>query len=1035
MKLLILQLSDIHICDADDPVLIRGDKIVEAVRNVAYDLDLCVVVISGDVAYSGRDDQFMLALDFLQKIRDRLRSDLHSDCPVEFAIVPGNHDCDFDAGGPTRIMLLDGVLAQGKNAVIDTPMMKVCTEVQNQFFGLRDVLSEVAPVVTDQLYWEYSFEKNGERVLLRCCNTAWASRIKERAAQLYFPVDRLKKADAAAQLVITVFHHPYNWLVPPNHRDFRAKVEEASDIVLTGHEHEVTIRSQRSSKGETNVYIEGGALQETGNPNISQFNAILLDTGQRRQKVFSFGWDGSMYLPDNAEPEWEDYQVNKLRTSNQFELRDETITTLNDLGLTVTHPSRGDLGLNDVFVYPDLREVVYKVRESVRQVRGELLIDLIDEKGHLLITGADKSGKTSLTKRLFEDYRRGGSVPVLLNGQHSRFSGDEKMYAECVRSFEELYRSPNGETYRQLDRARRAVIIDDFHQLQLRKASVRDVLARLSEFAGYVVLVAHDVSHQVTSIIRDDLMTEGSLGFVEYRIQPFGHVRRNELAEKWFALDDAASANPTDVARRVVEAIRVMDTAIGNFVPPYPVVLLPILQALQYNEPVNTNASTYGYFFELLIRRALAKEATHEAVDVKLGYLTFLAGHCFSTGRLIITEKELRGIHGAYEKHTLLTVPFRQLIDSLVSSKLLHEANGSFTFEHSYVFYYFAALGIRDTLGSERTRKQVSELVETIHTEQSGNILLFVAHLTKDPFVVNAMLHKGKQIFSEAPEAHLRLEQSPLIGVEKSIAQMAYNESADSRRRLLERLDTIESNTGEHEAATPRYSLQSETETREEMDSEVAEMNKHLMRFSAAFRTLQILGQLLKNFIGTMDGDTKRRLADECIAIGLRTLGSYLAVIEHRGGGYAESLVEMMRAEDPNLSDEDLSRKARQSLFGLLHMATYGVVKRVSIAIGSPHLGQVYELLQAENGSPTIALVLTSLKLDQFSQFPESDILGLHLDFEDNTLADTVLRSLVINHFHIFDEAFGLKQRVCAKLGIQYKPSLTSNPREKLLKA
>jgi hypothetical protein len=116
-------------------------------------------------------------------------------------------------------------------------------------------------------------------------------------------------------------------------------------------------------------------------------------------------------------------------------------------------------------------------------------------------------------------------------------------------------------------------------------------------------------------------------------------------------------------------------------------------------------------------------------------------------------------------------------------------------------------------------------------------------------------------------------------------------------------------------------------------------------------------------------------------------------------------------------------------------MATYGVVKRVSIAIGSPHLGQVYELLQAENGSPTIALVLTSLKLDQFSQFPESDILGLHLDFEDNTLADTVLRSLVINHFHIFDEAFGLKQRVCAKLGIQYKPSLTSNPREKLLKA
>lgn len=1034
MKLLVVHLSDIHICDADDPVLARGEKIVDAVRNLAYDLDLCIVVLSGDAAFSGRDDQYMLAYEFLDGIRGRLRTDLHNGCSVEFAIVPGNHDCDFEAGGPTRDMLLDGVLAQ-QDAVIDSAMMSVCTEVQKEFIGFRDALSETAPAIVDQLYWEYRFKKGGEVVLLRCCNTAWASRFKERPGQLFFPLDRLRADETPAQLVISVFHHPYNWLVPPNHRAFRAKVEELSDIVLTGHEHEITVRSQQSSSGETNLYIEGAALQDTGNPNISQFNAVLFDTSQRRQKVFSFGWEGNLYVPNVTDPAWEDYQVNKLRTSSQFELKEEMEAFLSDLGLTVTHPSRGQLGLDDVFVYPDLREVLYKVRESARQVRTESLIELIDEKGQLLITGSDKSGKTSLIKRLFADYRRAGYVPVLLNGEHNRFSGDEKMFGECVRRFEEQYRSPGPEAYRQLDRGRRAIIVDDFHHLHLRKATVRDVLARLTEFAGHVLLVAHDVAHQVTSIIRDDLMTEGSLGFVEYRLQPFGHVRRNELAEKWFALDDAASSDPADVARRVVEAKRVMDTAIGNFVPPYPVILLPILQALQYNEPVNTNASTYGYFFELLIRRALAGGSTHEAVDVKLGYLTFLAGHCFASGRLTVSEKELREIHAAYEKHTLLTVPFRELVGSLTSSRLLREDSGNFSFQYSYVYYYFVALGLRDTLGTDATRGKITELVSTIHSEESGNILLFVAHLTKDPFVITEVLKKGKLIFAEVPEAHLRLEESPLIAIDQSIANAVYAEAADSRQRMLERLDTLESKTTQPEAPESRYAPPVRVSEREEMDKEMAEINQYLMRFGAAFRTLQILGQLLKNFIGTMDGETKRKLADECIAIGLRTLGSYLAVIENRGGEYAEALMEMMRADDPNLSDEDLSRKARQSLFGLLQIATYGVVKRVAGAIGSPHLGQVYEMLRAENDSPTIALILTALELDQFSDFPERELASLHLQLEGNTLADSVLLTLVINHFHVFDEAFGLKQRVCAKLGIKYKPALLMNPRAKLLKA
>src|SRR5205807_9361756 len=105
--------------------------------------------------------------------------------------------------------------------------------------------------------------------LIRCCNTAWLSEIREKQGGLFFPVERLKLAavperDAKDALLITIFHHPYSWLATTNARNFRKAIEESSDVVLTGHEHDFTKKTVTGLIGEVNQYIEGGALQEHG---------------------------------------------------------------------------------------------------------------------------------------------------------------------------------------------------------------------------------------------------------------------------------------------------------------------------------------------------------------------------------------------------------------------------------------------------------------------------------------------------------------------------------------------------------------------------------------------------------------------------------------------------------------------------------------------------------------------------------------------------------------------------------------------------
>ena len=57
MKLMLIHLSDIHIASEEDVITNRHSQIVNAVRNLDYSLDMCVVVVTGDVAFSGNDEQ------------------------------------------------------------------------------------------------------------------------------------------------------------------------------------------------------------------------------------------------------------------------------------------------------------------------------------------------------------------------------------------------------------------------------------------------------------------------------------------------------------------------------------------------------------------------------------------------------------------------------------------------------------------------------------------------------------------------------------------------------------------------------------------------------------------------------------------------------------------------------------------------------------------------------------------------------------------------------------------------------------------
>ena len=1027
MKILLIQLSDIHIKGPEDHILGKIEKIASSVRNLEYDLDACFLVISGDTAFSGSDEQYMLALDFVAELRDSLSKNLETPRGVDcIVVVPGNHDCDFL--GPTEVR--DAIIAtidRDPNHAVSDDYAEVCTSVQQNCLSYVEAVDDGDHLKKDNdLYYEYVFVSGPSKILFRCYNTAWMSKLHEEPSHLFFPVDDLAVEREGFDLVVSVFHHPYNWLNPENAKAFSRHVENSSDIILTGHEHTPT-RYTRSTVVETNEYVEGGVLQEHTEPGVSNFNALVLDVNRKKQRFYHLVWDGEIYQASSGpEDEWEDFQANRLLARREFELNENFESVLEDQEAKLTHGTRGPLRLSDVFVYPDLREVTEK-GDSSQLIKGDEVFDRVLEQRNLVIAGPEKSGRTSLAKSLFKEFRAKGFVPVLIDGAALRAEYDDRLYKSIYKLFEHQYSAERVEKYWQLEKSRKVLIVDNFdsigvgkkvsQSMGLNKRGKEQIYSLLKRFSEHVVLFVDDLAWQIGGMVEGEASGDSPAAIPLYRIQEFGHAKRDALIEKWFLPESNYTDTEAALAHQVKEVHRTLNTVLGkNFVPSFPVFVLSVLQAQEEDRELDTRASTYGYFYEIFIKNRLAAMSRRVSYDTKNAYLAFLAMHMFLEDAQDLSREELKEVHRRYEALYDLELQFENLLGELVAADILGTTGTAYKFKYKYMYYYFAASYIQNHIHLPEVKEHISTMSERLWVEEYANILLFLAHLSKDPFIVEQMLAKARSLYEEHLPADLERDVSFINDISKAAYEAVYYEcdTETSRKESLERMDEAE-----QEDAT-----QEEEDDLEFDDPSEAEAEP-MVRLMIAFKSMQIVGQILKNFYGSIEGDRKAEIAKECYQLGLRSLREVFELIEEHREDFLQVVVEELRSEHPHEPREELVKRASKTIAGMAHVISYGFVRRISHSVGHYELALTYRRVLEEEGSVAVALVDASIKLDHNVDFPEREILRLGEQLEDNLFAVSLLRHLVVNHFYMFPIGTAVKQRVCQKLGIpisQAKP-------------
>lgn len=343
----IVHISDIHFRAGPNPAATRVQQIKAAVQAETYEMTDLLLLITGDVAFSGKQAEYSVATDFVAGLEEALGS-IESVGFLGTVVIPGNHDCDFDDEGQVRPALISNLPDILDTVEASGDVAEQMTKVQQAFFSFEGLVWPKPRLANERLFWTREFMSSAGKILVRCFNSAWVSRRKEVAGQILFPTQVIPDISGDdALLVVTAFHHPYGWFNPENARAFRRLIETSSDIVFTGHEHDGEVYARTSATANVN-YVEGAALQATGIE--TGFNLAKLDLAKQTYQVRQFEWTKDMYTPAalNAAV----FTRNQALLEHQFVNNIDFRAYLDDIGTPFSHPVKTKLGLADVFIYP-----------------------------------------------------------------------------------------------------------------------------------------------------------------------------------------------------------------------------------------------------------------------------------------------------------------------------------------------------------------------------------------------------------------------------------------------------------------------------------------------------------------------------------------------------------------------------------------------------------------------------------------------------------------------------------------------------------
>jgi hypothetical protein len=1009
MKISLLHLSDIHIHGDNDEILKESTNIASTCFADAHTSDAFFIIITGDVSYSGSVEEYKAITPFLNNIKNLIRAE---GCPiVEILTVPGNHDCILKPTSTVRELLIQNVISNPEISEDDSVTTE-CSKVQDNYFEFRDQITQTASKFDHKLLTEYEFLICNKIVRFTAINASWMSRIPEVPGQLVFPANKFSDViSQPAEFRFVLIHHPLNWYYPSSSSELRRLINTHATAILSGHEHaEHNGITQDFDLGK-NLYFEARALQPHEGNLKAGYSILTFNYGD--QEVGRTATQKSFELDQNEINIMSvtDIPLEGVNSSLKecLALKDDFLKKICDPGGGYIHPDKEHLDIDDLFIYPEFKRKKFKEdKDDIEPIHysipSEEIMNAEMEQSKLLILGDEKAGKSTLLFKAYRELHNKGLMPLYIKANEIN-SYNESDFTKLIDKWaKDQYKDPN--QFIRSPKKKRVVFVDDLDRLRGGLKLTLKLLRSLEKEFDSIILTA-STGFEFSELVNKDVANALDL-YTTYEITRFGHALRHKLIRKWCLCGQVITLHELD--KRIYELETVVNMVVGkNLVPSQPFYLLILLQSSNVqSEQSELKNSSFAHYYEYLMTGNLKKSGVkRDEYDELFNYLSHLAWLFRTTDITEISKSELQGFTDQYSRN-IFSVNLNDRLATLTSAKLINMQEDLYTFSYPYVYFFFLGRYLAKNLHKPEIKSLVSEWCSKLSIRKNANAILFLTYHVNDPWVIEQI----SSVLAKCFKSHTAIQLNGDISY--------INELVDGVTEQY--LNLKELNVGENQTKIRKLrdvqDLEEENETEDESGDLDIFKELHL-----SLKTAEILGQIVKNYYGSLDRPMKKELIKEVFDTPLRFLKFIFELMHSDSEPFVAEVEKIITKKSPEMVALNKRQIARNIAFNLIGQICTGMLFRSAANISSDKLNDDILDLLKDNSSPAYELLAIGTKFISPKNLPLEKIKKLSNELKSNPLAFGILQSMGAIHIHQFHLKIEDRQRLCQFLGIDIDAS------------
>jgi formylglycine-generating enzyme required for sulfatase activity/3',5'-cyclic AMP phosphodiesterase CpdA len=276
-----LHLSDLHFRASEqnrwnENIVLRALLVDLRERMASDGLRPDLILVSGDIAFSGKPEEYALARQFFDDLLGALGLSKE-----RLFIVPGNHDVDRSAitrGAATIAASLNDRQSIAEVLTADDDRRLIMRRFNSYADFVNSYLAGHQAFDDEHYFYAQQLDLKAGPVAVLGLNSAWLSGSDQDLGHLALGERQVRQALESVgkgNLRIALLHHPLEWCQEFDRNDCEPLLMQACDLILHGHLHRTGLLSLTTPDAGAMVIAAGACYETRQYPNgynLVQFN-------------------------------------------------------------------------------------------------------------------------------------------------------------------------------------------------------------------------------------------------------------------------------------------------------------------------------------------------------------------------------------------------------------------------------------------------------------------------------------------------------------------------------------------------------------------------------------------------------------------------------------------------------------------------------------------------------------------------------------------------------------------------------------------